>query len=107
MDDHVVGVGGQGSQILDVAAEHRTTWFGHHDDDRVDGGPLASESAQSPRSSSESLRQLLDDVARLEQPVDPRVVRWRPDSDSARTIEGTSGGHSPSLLNTAIIAAAS
>jgi hypothetical protein len=68
-DQNIVCVGRNCSQIGDVATQHGASWFGTGHNNGVDGRTLSRQRPEYARAKSEMLRELFNDVARLEESV--------------------------------------
>ena len=96
LDGHVICVRRQRAEIRRIARQHRSTTFRECYDQRVDSRAAASTTSQERGSSRESLRDLINDVAHLEETVRVCVAarisletlhqyygrnQWRPEPD--------------------------
>jgi len=85
---HVVGVDSERSEIAKIATQDRAARFSHGDDDRVHGGSSTSERSQCASPTGQMHRDLLDDVARLQEPIRQCVIALTPgkrlDQDDGR-----------------------
>jgi len=78
VNDHIVGVGGEGPEIAKVATQDSAAGFSHGNDDSVDCRSSVSLSPQTGGSTSKSFGNLLDDIARLQEPVHQGIVARAP-----------------------------
>ena len=68
-DENIVCMGSNCSQIGDVATQHRASWLGTGHNNGVHGRTLSRQGPEYASATSEMLRELLDDVACLEESV--------------------------------------
>jgi hypothetical protein len=74
LDADGVGMGGERPQIFDVAGEHDAARFRTGNDDGVHRGAALGKLAQLARATSKGGRQVLPNVASLEQTIHCRVI---------------------------------
>ena len=89
LDDDIARVRSESLQIVRVRCEHRSTRLGDRNDKCINGGALAGLCPQMRGSPRQPLRDVLDDIARLQQLVCQRV----PSSISMKRLDHHRGGH--------------
>jgi hypothetical protein len=66
LDDYAIRVRSEGLEVVGIRGQQGPVWLGERHDERVYGGPSASEPAQKRRSASKRLRHGFCDVTSLE-----------------------------------------